>query len=85
MVFVGSFQTRDNESVSSSVAANALKKEGVKIVTVAVGDKVDVAEMLPIPSDVNHVFRQDAVEPLKAAVKNAALPSINRGFPGKMT
>ena len=84
MVFVGSSQTRDNESVPSFVAADALKKEGVKIIVVGVGDKLDVKEVMRISSD-EIVFRQDAVEPLKTAVRNAALPSDNGGFPGKMT
>lgn len=85
MVFVGSIATKDNESVPLPATVDELTRGGVKIIPVGMGNSYDPAELMAISSDPRTVFPQDAVDQLKSAVKNAALPFTNGGFPGKMT
>ena len=84
MVFVGSIETKDNESVPLPATVEGLITGGVKIIPVGMGNGYDPVELMTIASDPRTVFPQDAVEPLKNAVKNAALPPVDGGFPGKM-
>lgn len=84
VVFVGSTQTKDNEQIPLPDAVAGLITKGVEIIPVAMGKKFDPKELKAIASDPKAVFPQDAVDPLKRAVKKAALsPPIDR-FPGKM-
>lgn len=59
--------------------------KGVEIIPVGMGKNFDPKELKAIASDPKAVFPQDAVDPLKRAVKKAALtPPIDR-FPGKIS
>lgn len=85
MVFVGSTQTKDNKSLPLPAAVDGLLKKGVKIIPVGMGNNFDPEELKDIASDPRTVFPQDAVDPLKRAVKKAAIsPPTDGGFPGNM-
>ena len=85
VVFVGSTQTKDNEQVPLPDAVAGLISKNVKIITVGMGDNFDPKELKAIASDPKAVFPQDAVDPLKSAVKKAALSLPTDIFPGKMS
>ena len=84
VVFVGSTQTKDNKQIPLPDAVAGLIKKGVEIIPVGMGKNLDPKELKAIASDPRAVFPQDAVDPLKRAIKKAALtPPIDR-FPGKI-
>ena len=84
VVFVGSTQTKDDKQIPLPDAVAGLIGKGVEIIPVGMGKKFDPKELKVIASDPKAVFPQDAVDPLKRAVKKAALtPPIDQ-FPGKI-
>lgn len=82
MVFVGGSQTMANESFSIPEAADRLAEQGVTVIAVGMGPNVDPAVLLAVVRDPNNLFFEDAVEPLKSAVKDAA-KTDDDGFPGE--
>lgn len=83
VVFIGSTQTKDDKQIPLPGAVAGLIAKGVRIIPVGMGKNFDPNELKAIASDPKAVFPQDAVDPLKRAVKRAALtPPINQ-FPGK--
>jgi len=85
VVFVGSTQAKDNNSIPLPAAAQGIIRKGVKVIPVGMGSSFDPEELKAIASDSRAVFPQDAVDPLKRAVKKAASPSpTDGGFPGKI-
>ena len=80
MVFVGSSE-KGNTSLPLIDAAGGLSKKGVTIIAVGMGTNVDPIELKTIVSDPKNCFPQDALDPLKSAVINAALPD-DEMFPG---
>lgn len=83
VVFVGSTQTKDNKQVPLPDAVAGLIVKDVEIIPVGMGNNFDPDELKAIASDSKAVFPQDAVDPLKRAVKKAALSRPIDVFPGK--
>ena len=82
VVFVGSTQTKDDKQIPLPDAVAGLTGKGVEIIPVAMGKNFDPNELKAIASDPKAVFPQDAVDPLKRAVRKAAVtPPIDQ-FPG---
>lgn len=85
VAFVGSTQTKDNKQVPLPDAVVGLIVKGVEVIPVGIGNNYDPEELKAIASDPKAVFPQDAVDPLKRAVKKAALSPPTDVFPGKMS
>ena len=83
VVFVGSTQTKDDEQIPLPGAVAGLIAKGVEIIPVGMGKNFDPNELKAIASDPKAVFPQEAVDPLKRAVKKAALTPPKDQFPGK--
>lgn len=85
VVFVGSAQTKDDKQIPLPNAVAGLIAKGVEIIPVGMGKNFDPNELKAIASDPKAVFPQDAVNPLKRAVKKAALAPPKDQFPGEIS